>query len=141
MSTRGFISHLDLNVSDPEESVRFYSIVLGHLGFERHDIGVGRAWWSLRYADGSLFGIEVRPPAAQAPRAQHERYSPGIDHLAFHAASRHDVDALHAKLIDAGYAVADPPNEYDYTPGYYAVAFDDPSGIRLEVVHDPSTNP
>jgi hypothetical protein len=37
--------------------------------------------------------------------------------------------------------VADPPAEYDYTPGYYAVAFDDPSGIRLEVVHDPSTNP
>ena len=141
MSTRGFISHLDLNVSHPEESIRFYALVLGHLGFERHDIDEGRAWWSLRHADGAVFGIEVRPPAEPSPRLRHERYSPGIDHLAFHAASRDDVDALHAGLIDAGFAVADPPAEYDYTPGYYAVAFDDPSGIRLEVVHDPSGNP
>ncbi len=37
--------------------------------------------------------------------------------------------------------VAEPPTTYDYAPGYYAVAFDDPDGIRLEVVYDPTTNP
>ncbi len=139
--TRGFISHLDLNVANPEASVTFYGVVLGHLGFERHDIGPGRSWWSLRYADGAVFGIEIRPPAHAAPRDRHERYSPGIDHLAFHAESRDDVDALYASLIGAGIPVADPPAEYDYTPGYYAVAFDDPSGIRLEVVYEPASNP
>ena len=141
MDTRGFISHLDLNVSDPEESIRFYAVVLGHLGFERHDINDGRAWWSLGYADGSSLGIEVRPPrsvASSTARAVQPGHRPS---RVFHAESRHDVDELHAKLIDWGYAVADPPAEYDYTPGYYAIAFDDPSGIRLEVVHDPSTNP
>ena len=141
MTTRGFISHLDLNVSDQTASVAFYAIVLGYLGFVRHDLDDGRCWWSLTSTDGSVFGIEIRPPANAPPRRRHERYSPGIDHLAFHAESRQDVDGLYAALIGAGHEVADPPAEYDYSPGYYAVAFDDPSGIRLEVVHDPSTNP
>ena len=39
------------------------------------------------------------------------------------------------------YDVADPPAEYDSTPGCYAVAFDDPDRIRLEVVHEPAANP
>ncbi len=76
-----------------------------------------------------------------APRVGHERYGPGIDHLAFQADSRADVDAVFGLLTNAGYEIADPPGEYDYSPGYYAVAFDDPNGIRLEVVHDPATNP
>ena len=88
-----------------------------------------------------MLGIEIRPPAGPAPRDRHERYAPGIDHLAFHAESRDEVDALYSALLAAGHPVADPPAEYDYTPGYYAVAFDDPSGIRLEVVYEPAANP
>ncbi len=98
------------------------------------------AWWML-YGSRAVFGIEIRPPDQPAPRAAHERYSPGIDHLAFHAESRVDVDALFKALVEAGVEVAEPPREYDYSPGYYAVAFDDPDGVRLEVVHDPLTNP
>lgn len=141
MSTRGFISHLDLNVADQVASVAFYGLVLGHLGFSRHDLDDGRCWWSLDYPNGAGFGIEIRPPAETPPRSRHERYSPGIDHLAFHAQSRQDVERLYVRLLESGYPVVDPPADYEYSPGYYAVAFDDPSGIRLEVVHDPSTNP
>lgn len=32
---------------------------------------------------------------------------------------------------------ADAPQEYDYTPGYYAVFFADPDGMKLEVVYEP----
>ncbi len=67
-----------------------------------------------------------------------------ISHLdlnvAFRAESRAAVNELCALRVDAGYKVADPPAEYDDAPGYSAVAFDDPDGIRLEVVHDPVTN-
>jgi catechol 2,3-dioxygenase-like lactoylglutathione lyase family enzyme len=51
------------------------------------------------------------------------------------------VDSLYAALTAAGYHVAEPPREYDYAPGYYAVAFDDPDGVRIEVVHEPGSNP
>jgi glyoxylase I family protein len=141
MPVRGLVSHLDLNVADAKASLPFYDTVLTHLGYVRVDLADDRAWWSIEYPGGSSFGIEIRPPSHAAPSDRHERYSPGIDHLAFHAATRADVDALYETLLDAGYHVADPPAEYDYSPGYYAVAFDDPSGVRLEVVHDPSTNP
>ncbi|MBM4258770.1 MAG: hypothetical protein FJ147_23070 [Deltaproteobacteria bacterium] len=43
-----------------------------------------------------------------------------------------------AKDIEAnGGKILDPPKEYDYSPGYYAVFFTDPDGIKLEVVHIP----
>lgn len=141
MATSGFPSHLDLNVTDPPRSIAFYDLVLGRLGYERHDLGPDRAGWSLMMGGGAVFGIEVRPPRGPSPRDRHERHAPGIDHLAFHAASRTEVDRLAEALVRAGHPVADPPAEYDYTPGYYAVAFDDPDGIRLEVVHEPTANP
>ena len=61
--------------------------------------------------------------------------------LSFHAESRVDVDGLFAGLVETGYDVADPPAEYAYTPGYYAVAFDDPDGTGSSFVHEPAANP
>ena len=154
MTVRGLISHIDLNVSDPGRSIPFYGLVLEHLGFRRYWVEPvdGRAsltdaqaedrcaWW-ITYGGGATFGIEIRPPARTAPRSHHERYSPGIDHLALHGAGPEDVDSLHAALVAGGIDVAEPPREYDYSPGYYAVAFDDPDGMRIEVVYEPASNP
>jgi catechol 2,3-dioxygenase-like lactoylglutathione lyase family enzyme len=141
MAVRGLISHLDLNVSEPARALPFYALVFGHLGLQRFDVSPERCVWRQQLSNGAWWGIEIRPPRETPPRTRHERYAPGIDHLAFHAESRADVDNLYTALVDAGYAVADPPAEYDYSPGYYAVAFDDPDGIRLEVVHEPEANP
>ncbi len=141
MGVRGLISHLDLNVSDPARSIPFYGLLLEYLGLERVDEEDGRCVWAQQLPGGTWWGIEIRAPRGEAPRSHHERYSPGIDHLAFHAESRADVDGVYQLLVAAGHEVADPPAEYDYTDDYYAVAFDDPDGIRLEVVHEPFANP
>lgn len=141
MAVRGLISHLDLNVSDPAASIRFYGVLLEYLGLERIEEEPDRCVWAQQLPAGTWWGIEVRAPRGVAPRSHHERYSPGIDHLAFHADSRADVDGVHGVLVAAGYEVADPPAEYDYTPDYYAIAFEDPDGIRLEVVYEPYANP
>jgi glyoxylase I family protein len=138
---RGLISHIDVNVSNPGRSLRFYGLVLEYLGLEPVGVSADRGTWGQRLPGGGSWGVEIRPPREPAPQDRHDRYAPGLDHLAFHAESRADVDGLFALLVGAGYDVADPPAEYDYTPGYYAVAFDDPDGIRLEVVHEPAANP
>ena len=57
--------------------------------------------------------------------------------IAFRAESRSEVDALARDLAARGARILDPPREYDYTPGYYAVFFTDPDGIKLELVHIP----
>jgi glyoxylase I family protein len=65
----------------------------------------------------------------------HDRYSPGLHHVAWRAASREDVDWLHALLVAIGATVLDPPADYPaYGHGYYAVFFADPDGLKLEFV-------
>lgn len=142
MATRGFVSHLDLNVSDPPASIAFYDQLLTALGYDRNPSSdPARASWRLVAEGGAHFEIEVRPPRQPSKSSGHVRHDPGIDHLAFHAESRRDVDDIFNRLAELGYTVDEPPRHYDYSPGYYAVGFDDPDGIRLEVVYDPATNP
>jgi glyoxylase I family protein len=134
---RGSLSHLDLTVTDLKSSVEFYERVLLRLGYRRLDeAGAGAPCWGISDAGGGFFTIALKP-ARPGSRTAHDRYSPGLHHLAFHADSREDVDRFHGFLLDIGATVLDPPAEYGYTPGYYAVFFADPDGIKLEVVFEP----
>ena len=56
--------------------------------------------------------------------------------VAFKAASRAEVDRLHAELKGIGVTIVSPPREYpEYTPpGYYALFFKDLEGIKYEIV-------
>jgi hypothetical protein len=40
-------------------------------------------------------------------------------------------------LLENDVNVLDPPADYSYEPGYYAVFFSDPDGMKLEFVHVP----
>ena len=64
-----------------------------------------------------------------------DRYELGLHHVAFEAVSRAVVDERHDWLVDSGAEIETPPREYSYMPGYYAVFFYDPDGIKLEIVH------
>jgi catechol 2,3-dioxygenase-like lactoylglutathione lyase family enzyme len=52
--------------------------------------------------------------------------------------SREVVDERAHWLRDQGASIESGPAEYDYTPGYYAVFFYDPDGIKLELLHRPT---
>jgi catechol 2,3-dioxygenase-like lactoylglutathione lyase family enzyme len=135
---RGSLSHLDLTVSDLTSSVAFYDRVLLRLGYSRRDdVGAGAPCWAIADPRGGTFAIALKPAAPASRTTRHDRYAPGLHHLAFHADSRDDVDDFHRFLVDIGAEVLDPPAEYAYTPGYYAVFFADPDGIKLEVVFEP----
>ena len=47
------------------------------------------------------------------------------------------VDERAEWLRNRGARIESGPAEYDYTPGYYAVFFYDPDGIKLELLHRP----
>jgi glyoxylase I family protein len=135
---RGSLSHLDLTVVDLQRSVDFYHRVLGWLGYRGLDeVGAGAPCWGISEPCGGFFTIALKPARAESRTTGHDRYAPGLHHLAFHADSRDDVDAFHDFLLGIGATILDPPAEYDYTPGYYAVFFADPDGIKLEVVFEP----
>jgi catechol 2,3-dioxygenase-like lactoylglutathione lyase family enzyme len=134
---RGFPSHLDLTVSDLAASVHFYGVVLPRLGYRRFDeFGGGAPCWCITDGEGGTFSIAL-VEARSGDRGRHDRYTPGFHHAAFHVDRREEVEDFHRFLLGIGAAVLDAPAEYDYTPGYYAVFFADPDGMKLEVVFEP----
>jgi glyoxylase I family protein len=137
---RGLIHHLDLTVRDPWASLAFYDAVLSFLGYQRVREDARGFDWELAPKIGGFTSIGVMKAEGAGRDREHNRYSPGLHHVAWQAASRDDVDCLHELLLQIGATVLDPPAEYPaYGDGYYAVFFIDPDGIKLEFVYLPST--
>jgi catechol 2,3-dioxygenase-like lactoylglutathione lyase family enzyme len=132
------LHHLDLNVSDLERSRAFYERVLTRIGYRRVDYSTpgepaGFDW--LAPADQGRFSIGLYPARHDA---NHDGYAPGVHHIALAAPSREAVDNLHGLLLQMSATILDSPREYPkYEPGYYAVFFLDPDGIKLEYVFTP----
>jgi len=130
----GGINHLELSVTDLDRSAAFYDKVLGWMGYSRLPTHEQELIIWLRPGVGAII---LNPADPDTANKVHDRYAPGFHHLAFDAENRQQVDAFHAMLVQEGIAVLDAPAEYDYTPGYYAVFFSDPDGLKLELVHMP----
>ncbi len=126
----GRIHHIDITVADLVRSAEFYDRVLRLLGFRRAPDCEGNPVWAGAYAE-----VGLQPGRASSCRS-HDRYSPGLHHLAFAAPDRGAVDQLYRDLQGLGVEILDPPTtQYDrYAPGYYAVFFADPDGVKLEYV-------
>jgi glyoxylase I family protein len=132
------VDHLDLVVTDLERSLAFYNGLLEPLGFTRNAEIEGERGERVVYIGGSG-GASVSLRQAQTePRGPYDRYSVGLHHLCFGADSRETVDERAAWLRERGVEIESGPQEYSYTPGYYAVFFYDPDGIKLEIVHRPN---
>lgn len=135
---RGFLHHLDLTVSDVAHSAPFYDAVLGHMGYRRCSEDENGIDWAHATSPESLPTIGIFSARGEGASRRHDRYSPGLHHVAWIADSREDVDALHRLLTGMGAAILDPPADYpQYGDGYYAVMFADPDGLKLEFVYEP----
>ena len=133
--SRGAFHHVDLTVSDVTASARVYGPVLEFLGYTQVKDTLEACEWDLRGREP--FGASLGIRAARAVHA-HDRYAPGLHHLAWRAASRDEVDHLYLLLLEKGIQVLDPPAHYpQYAGDYYAVFFGDPNGIKLELVYAP----
>jgi glyoxylase I family protein len=135
---RGSTHHVDLTVRDPWLSKSFYSAVLENLGYRLSREDERGIDFELQHPRGGFSSIGLVKATGDGADRQHDRYSPGLHHLAFCAATRDEVDGLHTLLQQIGAAVLDPPAEYPrYGEGYYAVFFADPDGLKLELVYEP----
>ena len=130
------VDHLDLVVTDLERSLEFYNGLLEPLGFTRNSEIVGERGERVVYIGGTGgASVSLREAQSDAHATPYDRYAVGIHHLCFVAESREAVDERAAWLRGRGAEIESEPREYDYTPGYYAVFFYDPDGIKLEIVH------
>jgi glyoxylase I family protein len=130
------VHHVDLVVSSIARSLPFYRDLLGPLGWHGISEVEGERGETIWYLWGPGSSIGLRAAQSDTPGGV-DRYRIGLHHLALEAYSRHQVDERAAWLREIGAEIESEPQEYAYVPGYYAVFFYDPDGLKLEIVHIP----
>jgi catechol 2,3-dioxygenase-like lactoylglutathione lyase family enzyme len=124
-----------------EPAVPFYDQLMPLLGFARRNSAVLEQveMHVVEYLHPRLGFAISSPRKAFAGDTIHRRRPGTLHHLAFRAESRAEVDRLYLDVKGIGATIVSPPREYpEYTPpGYYALFFKDPEGIKLEIVHAP----
>jgi catechol 2,3-dioxygenase-like lactoylglutathione lyase family enzyme len=140
LSMEPIIDHIQITVKDMSTAVPFYDKLLALLGFdiqrrvsaffEAHECHV------VEYVHPRLAFAITSPRKAFLGDAINRRKPGALHHLAFKAASREEVDRLHAELQGIGATIVSAPREYpEYDPpSTYALFFKDLEGIKYEIV-------
>jgi glyoxylase I family protein len=132
---RASVYHLQINVRDADASLPFYRALLGYLEYR------------VTYEQAGVLGMSndttdfwlIATAAERRRRAPH-RKNPGLNHVALRVPARADVDRFHDEFLKPRSipVLYGGPREYpEYRPGYYAVFFEDPDRLKLEVAHIP----
>jgi glyoxylase I family protein len=129
------VHHVDLVVTSIERSLPFYTGLLGPLGFHTVSEVEGERGETIFYLGGPGTAVGLRQALSKSE--SYDRYRVGLHHLAFEADSRAQVDERATWVREQGWELESEPQEYAYIPGYYAVFFYDPDGLKLEIVHVP----
>lgn len=134
------IDHIEITVRDMSVALRFYDKLLPLLGFDLANRSSSRIdeheKHVVSYEHPRLGFAITSPRPAFFAETMHRRKPGSLHHLAFRAATRAEVDRLHAEVKAIGATIVSAPRAYpEYTPaGYYAFYFKDPEGIKYEIV-------
>lgn len=135
--TRGAVHHVELWFADLPSAERSWGWLLGALGYARTDRWAHGCAWSPGGAPGGAYVVlESGPDVVDAP---HERRRPGVNHLAFHAGTRAQVDALVREAPAHGWTLlfADR-HPHAGGPDHYAAYLEDGEGLEVELVAAPA---
>lgn len=135
------VHHVEFSVLEYEESIKFFDKMFGWLGYKSFwtlDIDYRSTYYMARFPFfHSYIGIQ---PAKTGERLKSSEHPTGIHHIALWATSKKEIDVFFKEFLQKNNIdVTDPPSEYPvYTPGYYAVFFNDPiTGIHFELANTP----
>ncbi|HTE57106.1 MAG TPA: hypothetical protein VK694_00020 [Verrucomicrobiae bacterium] len=126
------LGHVGINLSSEEKSFPFWKDLVIYLGLTITPDGN-----HFDASDGHTFlCFSVTKPGYQTP-VFHRKHT-GLNHVAFKVSSAAAVDEfarefLQPRNIATLYGGA---KEYPYTKGYYAVYFEDPDRIKVEVAYE-----
>ncbi len=129
------VHHFQIQVSNIKKSAEFYGELLSRLGFTKVFETEGIVEWQ---KEGTRIIVTQCPKRFLGEGYHRKRV--GLNHIAFRAPSRKAVDEIYRNYllpnrIPVLYGEAKEWKDYD--PGYYAVYFEDPDRIKLELVYVP----
>jgi catechol 2,3-dioxygenase-like lactoylglutathione lyase family enzyme len=129
MTKHGSLHHVELWVPDLGRAVQSWGWLLGELGYEQfQDWADGRSWRA-----GDTYIVIEQSPAMTA--SEHERCRPGLNHLAFHVATRRRTEELAAVGSEHGWGLmfADK-HPHAGGPDHYAAYLQNADGYEVELV-------
>jgi catechol 2,3-dioxygenase-like lactoylglutathione lyase family enzyme len=127
---RGALDHVEIYVSNLERSLEFWEWFLEKLGYAEY-----QRWGSgVSFILNGTYIVFVQTTAKHLDSPYH-RCRTGLNHLAFVAASKSDVNEMTGELKARGMNIL----YQDRHPnaggeGYYGVFFEDPDRIKVEFV-------
>jgi catechol 2,3-dioxygenase-like lactoylglutathione lyase family enzyme len=129
------LDHLGLNVPDVEAARSYYDALMPFLGFEPFFTTDDEFSYQ---PSGGKPGTRIFFYRAPLPNG-YLRKQVGLEHLAFRARSRDQVDDAHRTALQLGSDVLFSPRLFpQYHETYYASFWFDPHGFLLEAVcHKP----
>jgi catechol 2,3-dioxygenase-like lactoylglutathione lyase family enzyme len=124
------LHHVEIYVSNLSKSVEFWGWLLPELGYEQYqkwDSGI-----SWKHQETYLVFVQAEERYLDVP---YHRCRAGLNHLAFHGNSREHIDKITQALLDKGIQIL-YNDKHPYAGGkdYYAVFFEDPDRIKVELV-------
>jgi catechol 2,3-dioxygenase-like lactoylglutathione lyase family enzyme len=126
----GTLHHVEIYVASLEDSLKFWKPLLGMFGYEEFqnwDQGVS-------YKLKETYIVFVQVEEGYLEPGYHRKRS-GLNHLAFHADSRKQVDQITAWVRVSGYMILyEDRHPFAGGPDYYALYCEDPNRIKVEIV-------
>ena len=123
----GSLEHLDIYVSDLQRSGEFWGGFLEDLGYE--EFRKSATAWSWTNGESTVFLLQAEPGYLDPP---YHRKRVGMNHVAFAVSRTSQVDALAVQLRQRKVALLYGGPRAGRTT--YAVFFEDPDRIKIEVV-------
>ncbi|MBM7599642.1 catechol 2,3-dioxygenase-like lactoylglutathione lyase family enzyme [Virgibacillus halotolerans] len=127
---QGLLHHVEINVSNLQRTIHFWGWLLeelGYIAFQKWEYGQS---WKL----GETYIVFVQAEQRFLDVSYH-RGCIGLNHLAFHAKSAKHVDEITKKLEEKGAPILySDRHPFAGGPEHYAVYFEDPDRIKVEVV-------
>ncbi|MCM3610122.1 VOC family protein [Planococcus sp. MERTA32b] len=123
------IHHIELNVSNLERTRTFYDYLLPLLGY--HFFQEWTEGFSYRKGKEYIVFVQTQPEFLEV---DYHRKAAGLNHIAFHAASSFEVDAITEKMRQSGVSIL-YQDRHPYAGGSetYAVFMEDPDRLKIEV--------
>lgn len=127
---KGTIHHIEINVSDLKKTIEFWGWLLPELGYEKY-----QEWnkgISYKLLDTYLVFVQTEEKFLDII---YHRKRTGLNHIAFHAESRAMIDDLTNGLKERKIEIL-YEDKHPFAGGkdYYAVFFEDPDRIKVELV-------
>ncbi|WDL99626.1 VOC family protein [Alicyclobacillus sp. ALC3] len=126
----GTLHHVEINVSNLQRSLEFWGWLLEYLGYEPfQNWPEGRSW-----RKGETYLVFVQTESHYSDVEFHRKRT-GLNHLAFHADSRTQVDELTILLRAKGIPILyEDRHPHAGGPDHYAVFFEDRDRMKVEIV-------